>query len=95
MTKTNIKSNINLIYDSKLKYNATGRKIRRKTRNLTQSRARNDPINHQIQDFSFRDFQNKFRHSRGDFFLFSPPILDFKHSFDAETSLDEVKNKIF
>ena len=29
------------------------------TRNLTQSRARNDPINHQSHGFSFRDFENE------------------------------------
>ena len=30
-----------------------------KTRNLTQSRARNDPINRQIHGFSFRDFEDE------------------------------------
>ena len=30
-----------------------------KTHNLTQSRARNDPINHQIHSFSFRDFEDE------------------------------------
>ena len=30
-----------------------------KTRNLTQSRAQNDPINRQINGFSFRDFEDK------------------------------------
>ena len=30
-----------------------------KTRNLTQSRARNDPINRQIYGFSFRDFEDE------------------------------------
>ena len=30
-----------------------------KTRNLTQSRARNDPINHQIHSFSFCDFEDE------------------------------------
>ena len=32
-----------------------------KTRNLSQSRARNDPINHRIHGFSFRDFEDKDR----------------------------------
>ena len=50
-----------------------------KTHNLTQSRARNDPINCRIQDFLFRDFENKVRRSRYDFFQFFQPILDFKH----------------
>ena len=30
-----------------------------KTRNLTQSRARNDPINWRIHGFSFRDFEDE------------------------------------
>ena len=30
-----------------------------KTRNLTQSRARNDPINRQIHGYSFRDFEDE------------------------------------
>ena len=30
-----------------------------KTRNITQNRARNDPINRQIHGFSFRDFEDK------------------------------------
>ena len=34
-------------------------KIKMKTRNLTQSRARNDLINHRIHGFSFCDFEDK------------------------------------
>ena len=34
-------------------------KIKMKTRNLTQSRARNDPINRRIHDFSFRNFEDE------------------------------------
>ena len=30
-----------------------------KTRNLTQSRARNDPINRRIHGYSFRDFEDE------------------------------------
>ena len=30
-----------------------------KTRNLTQSSTRNDPINHRIHGFSFRDFEDE------------------------------------
>ena len=30
-----------------------------KTHNLTQSRARNDPINRRIHGYSFRDFEDK------------------------------------
>ena len=66
-----------------------------KTRNLTPSRTGNNPINHWIQGFSFRDFKNKVRRSRGDFFLFSPVNLDFKPSLHAEMSLEEEEIKIF
>ena len=66
-----------------------------KTRNLTQSRAWNDPINHRIKSFSFCDFENKVRRSWCDFFWFSPPILDFKYSLDVEMSLTEVEIKWF
>ena len=57
--KLEIKLKLNLIYDSKLKSNAKWRKIKMKTCNLTRSRARNDPINRRIHDFSFRDFEDK------------------------------------
>ena len=66
-----------------------------KTRNLTQSRARNDPINYRIQDFSFRDFKNKVWRSRCDFFRFPRLIFDFKHSLDVEMSLEDVEIKRF
>ena len=66
-----------------------------KTRNLTQSRAWNDLINCRIQGFSLYDFENEVRRSRRDFFQFSPLILDFKHSLNAKTSLDEVEIKWF
>ena len=36
-----------------------GQKIKMKTRNLTQSRTRNDPINHRIHGFSFRNVEDK------------------------------------
>ena len=52
---------LNLIYDSKLKSNAKWRKIKMKTRNLTQSRTRNDPINHRIHGFWFRNFEDNNR----------------------------------
>ena len=71
------------------------KKIKRKTYNLTQSQARNDPINLRIQGFSFCDFENEFWHSRDDFFWFSPPIIVFKHSSDAEMSHEEVEIKWF
>ena len=44
------------------------------------------PARHQ---FSFADFENKVTHLRGDFFQFSQPILDFKHSLNAKMSLEE------
>ena len=55
-----------------------------KTCNLTRSRAQNDQINHWIQGFLFRDFENEVRRSRCDFFQFFQPILDFKHSLDMK-----------
>ena len=90
---TKIKSKIKLTYNSKLKSNVIGRDNRRKTHNLTQSLTQNDPINHQIQGFSVHDFENKVQHSRDDFFLFYLPIIDFKHSSDAEMSLEEQEIK--
>ena len=69
--------------------------IRMTTHNLTQSRARNDPINCRIQGFSFHDFENKVRRSRYDFFPFSQPILDFKHSLDEKMSLEDQEFKRF
>ena len=88
MIKTAIKTKIIKICASKCKSNDKGRWIEMKTLNLTRSRARNDPINHRIQSFSFRDFKNKVQHSRCDFFQFSQQILDFKHSLDAEMGLE-------
>ena len=85
--KTEIITKIKVIYDSICKANAKGRQIKMKTHNLTRSRARNDPINCQIQGFSFCDFENEVRRSSCNFFLFFQPILDFKHSLDAEMSL--------
>ena len=58
-----------------------------KTRNLTRSRAQNDPITRWIQGFSFCDFENEFYCSRGDFFQLFQPIIDLKHSLDVEMSL--------
>ena len=64
----------------------------RKIRNLTRSPTRNDPINFLIKGFSSRDFENEFRLSRGDFFQFSSPNLDFKYSSNTEMSLEEVES---
>ena len=43
---------IKLIYASKLKSNIIGQKIKKKTCNLTQNHARNDPINSRTMAFS-------------------------------------------
>ena len=58
--KTKIKLKLNLIYDSKYKYNAKWWNIKMKTRNLTQSHARNDLINWWIHGYSFRDFEDEY-----------------------------------
>ena len=50
---------LNLIYDSKYKSNAKWWRIKMKTRNLTQSRARNDLINRRIHGYSFHDFKDE------------------------------------
>ena len=88
--KENIKlSTIRLIYHSKLKSNATRRKIKKNSHILTRSRTRNDLINCRIKGFSSRNFENEVRYLSGDFFLFSSPNLDFKCSLDVETSQEE------
>ena len=56
-----------------------------KTHNLTQSRARNDPINRWMHGYSFCDFEDENWHSRCDFSLLPQSISDFKHSSNAET----------
>ena len=65
--KTEIKLKLNLIYDSKYKSEAKSWNIKMKTRNLTQSGARNDPINRRIHGFSFCDFKDENWRSRCDF----------------------------
>ena len=57
--KTEIKLKLNLIYNWELKSNAKWWKIQMKTRNLTQSRARNDPINRRMHGYSFRNFEDE------------------------------------
>ena len=66
-----------------------------KTLNLTRSRARIDPIDCRIKGFSFRNFEDEIRHSRGDFTLFFQQNLDFKHSLDAKMSLEKEEVKRF
>ena len=87
--KTEIKSKINLIYDSKLKDNDTRQNIRMKKIILTQISAPIDLIDCRIRGFSFRNFKDKILQSRGDFSLFFQLNLDLKHSLDAEMSLKE------
>ena len=55
-----------------------------KSHNLTQISLRNDPINRQMQGFSFQIDEDENWSSRCDFFLLSRSKLDFKHSIDAE-----------
>ena len=55
----------------------------------------NDPIDHQIKRFLFCDFENKVRHSRGYFSLFSRRNLTFKHSLDVEIDVEEDERKRF
>ena len=54
-----------------------------------------NPINCRIQGFSFHDFENKVWRSICDFFRFPWSISDFKHSMDAEMSLEDAKIKRF
>ena len=49
--KFEIKSKINIIYDSKLQSNDARQKIKRKTHNLTRDSDRNDPIERRIKGF--------------------------------------------
>ena len=54
-----LKPKLNLIYYSKCKSNVKWWKIKMKIHNLTQSCARNDPINRRIHGFSFCDFEDE------------------------------------
>ena len=86
---------IKIIYASKLKSNVTRQKITKKTNNLTQNDAWNDPINHQIKDFYSIFRKTKIQSSSNKFFLLSRWNLDFKHSVNVKMSLEEEENKIF
>ena len=83
--KTKIKTKLNLIYDSKYKSNGKWWKIKMKTCNLTQIRARNDPINRRMHGYSFHNFEDKNWHSRYDLSLLPRSIFDFMHSSDTKT----------
>ena len=93
--KSKIKYKINIIYDSKMKSDIIGRKIRRKTWILTRDRAWNDPIDHQIKGFSFRNFKDNRRNSRSNFSLFSPQNITFKHFLNMESDLEKEEIKRF
>ena len=77
----------------KLKSNVIGRKIRSKTRFLTQDSARIDPISFRIKGFSFRKFEDDRWHLRINFSLFSQRNLTFKHSVGAEIDLEAIGSK--
>ena len=51
--------------------------------------AQNDPIDCRIKGFSFCDFKDSYRHSRGKFSLFFWQNLTFNHSLDTKMSLEE------
>ena len=57
--KTEIKTKLNLIYDSKYQINTKWWKIKMKTRNLTQSTPWNDPINYRMHGYSFHDLEDE------------------------------------
>ena len=57
--ENDLKLKLNLIYYSKCKSNAKWQKIKMKTRNLTQSSLKNDPINRRMLGYSFRDFEDE------------------------------------
>ena len=93
--KTEIKTKLNLIYDSKYKSNAKWWKIRMKIHNLTQSRTQNDPINPRIHGFAFHDSKSENWHWRCDFSRFIRWNSDFLYSSDAEMSQKALKIKRF
>ena len=86
--KFETKSKINLLSDSKLQSNDTGRKIRRKTHNLTQDSDQNDPTDRRIKGFSFCDFEDDCQCSRGKFSLFFRQNLTFNHFINTDMSLE-------
>ena len=57
-----------------------------KSRSLTQSSLRNDPINRRMQGFSFQIDEDENWSSRCDFFLLLKSEFDFKHSIEGEMS---------
>ena len=63
--------------------------------NLTRDSDQNDPINRYIQGFSFRDFKDNQRCSRGKFSLFYRRNLTSNHSVDEEISLEVIGSKRF
>ena len=84
-----------LIYASRLKFILIRLKIIKKTCNLTQHCARNDPINRRIKTFHFAFWKTTIQRSSYEFFHLIWWNIDFKHSLDAELSLKEDQNKRF
>ena len=74
---TKIKIKIKLNYNPKLQIDDIRQKIRGKTCNLTRESDQNDPINHRIQGFSFRDIENDCGCSRGEFSVIDRRNLTF------------------
>ena len=70
-------------------------RFKRKTYNLTRDSARNDPIDCWIKGFSFRDFKDNRRYSRGKLFLFFRRNLNFNYSLDAKMSPEEEESERF
>ena len=93
--KDSKKPKIDLIYNSKLKSNVIGRKIRTKTRFVTQDSARIDLIVRRSKGFSFCEFEDDHWCSKIDFSLFSQQNLSFKCSSDVEMSLEAKGRKRF
>ena len=67
----------------------------RKRPNLIRDSDQNDPINLQIQGFSFRNFEKDCRCSRDEFSLIDQQNLTFNHSVDTEMSLEVIGSKRF
>ena len=66
-----------------------------KTHILTQDSDWNDPINHRIQGFSFRNFENDRQCSRDEFSLINQRNLNFNHSVDAEMGIEAIRSERF
>ena len=63
--------------------------------NLTPDSDRNDPIDRRIKSFSFFDFEDDPRYSRGGFSLFFWQNLTFNPFIDTKICLEEEESKRF